>query len=117
VFAEFCSAYQIDLLRLLKECLTTEVDIDNLVKGSGLISDMDAIFGEIEWIPMQDGASGHRCETILSVVRPLVKILEAWPSSTPDLNRIQNSSAITQRWVGALNQQAIPQLTQIIREV
>jgi hypothetical protein len=66
---------------------------------------------------MQDGASAHTCEATLSFLRPLVNILEDWPSGSPDLNPIENLWAIMKRRFAALNPQTISQLTQIIREV
>ena len=91
--------------------------VDDLIDGSGLIPEMNTIYGIRNWVFMQDGATAHTCKETIDYLKTYVNILDDWPAMSPDLNPIENLWAIMKRKVYELKPKTIDELCAAIFEV
>lgn len=64
--------------------------VDDCIDGTGLILDMNKIYGFWQWTLMQDGASIHTCSDTMIYLENMCNVLSNWPANSPDLNPIEN---------------------------
>jgi hypothetical protein len=78
---------------------------------------MNEVYGIKQWTLMQDGATAHTSKTTIDYLQLYVNILENWPSSSPDMNPIENLWAIMKWRIAELHPQNIRDLIRAIRDV
>ena len=91
--------------------------IDELIDGSGLIPQMNKIFGIRNWTFMQDGATAHTCKETIDYLGTYVNILSGRPTMSLYLNPIEYLFAIMKRKVYELKPKNIEELCAAIFQV
>ena len=84
IFAVIAKNYKSKLI-IIDHSIDSEQYIDNLVQ-SNFISDMNNIYGELNWLFMQDGARCHTCGKTMEWLENYVDVITDWPPNSPDLN-------------------------------
>ena len=68
--------------------------VEDCIDQSGLIPDMNDMYGDFNWLLMNDDATSHTTASTIDYPKDYCQILEDWPSNPPDLNPIENSWSI-----------------------
>jgi hypothetical protein len=66
------------------------VYVDECIDESGIIPGMNNVYGPRGWFLVQDGATCHTSVETMNYLRNYCNVIENWPSSSPDLNPIEN---------------------------
>lgn len=118
VFGGIAAGFKSKLVILRKgQTVNGEVYIEKLIPESEIIPGMNAIHGSNGWTLMQDGASAHTKQTSIEFLMSQCNILEDWPSSSPDLNPIENLWAIMKGRAAELGATTLDELENIITDI
>ena len=61
-----------------------------VINQSNLVPDLDAKYGQGQWIFMQDGAPAHSSRLTKLFIQKRMKSLNNWPANSPDMNPIEH---------------------------
>ena len=64
--------------------------IDECIDGTGLIPEMNRVYGHKKWSLVQDGATAHTAQVTRDYLSDYCNVIPNWPSGSPDLNPIEN---------------------------
>ena len=98
--------------------ITGDVYFDDIICGSDLLEDADAVWGMGNWVFQQDNARPHIRKDIIEAMKNLaIDILPQWPPYSPDLNVIETVWAIMKIRIESQNPSSIEDLKNLIFEV
>ena len=72
VFGGISKYHKTNLIVITKGTVDSLTYIDDLIDGSGLIPEMNEVYGAKKWILMQDGASAHTAHVTLDYKHMLI---------------------------------------------
>ena len=98
--------------------ITGDVYFDEIICGSGLPEDADAVWGLGNWVLQQDNARPHVRKDVLEAMSNLmIDLLPQRPPYSPDLNVIETVWAIMKRRIEAQCPGTIDELKNLIFQV
>ena len=81
-----------------------------------LYDQADEVFGDGDWLLVQDGAPPHRAIFTRNNIEERGELIQGWPGSSPDLNPIENLWHLLKQRVYRRNPQTQEELEQFIME-
>jgi hypothetical protein len=114
IFGGIAKRYKTPLIIIESGTVDAITYIDDLFDQSGLIPDMNSIYGSFKWKLMQDGTSAHTAEETMEYLSLYCQVLQSWPSGSPDLNLIENLWAIMKTRVADLDATTVEELISAI---
>ena len=75
---------------------------------------MNDAYGHMNWVLMQDGATAHTASSTIEYLTDYCKVLENWPSNSPDINPIENLWSYLKQKVEELNPQNENELIELL---
>jgi transposase len=71
------------------------------IKASGLIEECNRLFGEFQWVLVQDGAKCHWSVEVVKWLITRCRISWGWPPNSPDLQPVELAWALLKRLLNA----------------
>lgn len=102
-------------LILVEKSVTKEFYKNEIIE-SGVISDAIQVVGK-DFIFQQDGATAHTSKICIEAIRKQCRIINFWPSNSPDMNIIELLWAIIKIRVDQKRPENIEQLKSVISQI
>lgn len=97
--------------------LNGDLYYNQILCGSGMFNEANAVYGERQWIFQQDNARPHVKKDVIERIKNLGINILPWPPYSPDINVIETIWAIMKRRVDQQAPKSIEELKEIIIEV
>ncbi|KAH0787972.1 transposable element tc3 transposase [Histomonas meleagridis] len=98
--------------------VSSDIYFEQIIIGSGLLTDADNVYGHEQWVLQQDNARPHIANDVIQSLDYLdVLFIDDWPPYSPDLNIIEVVWAIMKRRLEAKIIRSIDELKNVIIDV